>query len=101
MNVIYHPDAEDEMIIAASYYENQVNGLGTKFLNDLDGTVEDIAKTPETWFTLEDDIKRHQFTHFPFAILYRIVDSKIRIVAVMNLHKKPTYWKNRLNFEQD
>lgn len=96
MKVIYHPEAEDEMIVAASYYENQVNGLGVKFLNDLDETVEDITKSPKTWLTLVNDIKRHQFTHFPFAILYRIVDSKIRIIAVMDLHKKPAYWKNRI-----
>ena len=96
MTVIYHPEAEDEMILAARYYENQVNGLGVKFLDDLDVTVEDIVKSPETWCTIEDDIKRHQFTHFPFAILYRIVSSKIRILAVMDLHKDPDYWKNRL-----
>ena len=96
MNVIYHPDAEDEMIATAKYYEDQVNGLGIKFLNDLDETVDDIVKSPETWFTLEDDIQRHQFTHFPFAILYRIIDSKIRILAVMNLHQEPDYWKNRI-----
>jgi toxin ParE1/3/4 len=96
MNVIYHPEAEDEMIVAANYYETKVHGLGTKFLNDLDETVEDIVKYPETWFTLEDNIQRHQFTHFPFAILYRIVGLRIRILAVMDLHKKPAYWKNRI-----
>jgi len=53
MNVIYHPDAEDEMVVAASYYENQVNGLDLKFLNNLDETVKNIVKSPETWFTLE------------------------------------------------
>lgn len=84
------------MIVAARYYENKANGLGGKFLNDLDETVEDIVKSPETWFTLEDDIQRHQFTHFPFAILYRIIDSRIRILAVMNLHKEPDYGQNRI-----
>ena len=59
MNVIYHPNAEYEMVVAASYYEDQVNGLGIKFLNDIDETVDDIVKSPETWFTLEYDIQRH------------------------------------------
>ena len=96
MNVIYHPEAEEEMIVAANYYENEVNGLGIKFLDDLDQTVEEIVKSPETWITLGGNIKRHQFTHFPFAILYRILDSKIRILAVMNLHKEPNYWQTRI-----
>lgn len=96
MNVIYHPEAENEMIVASSYYEDQTKGLGIKFLDDLDQTVEEIVKCPETWITLGDDIKRHQFTHFPFAILYRIIDPQIRILAVMNLHREPNYWKNRI-----
>ena len=95
MNVIYHPEAEDELIEAASYYEDQAKGLGSKFLNDLDQTVRDIVKCPETWITLGGNIKRHQFTHFPFAIIYRIIGSKIRILAVMNLHREPNYWKTR------
>jgi hypothetical protein len=32
---------------------------------------------------------------FPYGILYRIVENNIRIMAVMNLHRKPGYWKNR------
>jgi hypothetical protein len=27
MNVIYHPEAEEEMIATVSYYENQADGL--------------------------------------------------------------------------
>jgi hypothetical protein len=96
MNVIYHPEAEEEMIATVSYYENQADGLGIKFLDDLDQTVEEIVKCPETWITLGENLKRHQFTHFPFAILYQIIDSKIRILAVMNLHKEPNYWKTRI-----
>ncbi len=95
MQVIYHPLAENEMIESAKYYSSQAFGLGIKFLNDLDKTIEEIIENPTTWITLDGDIRRHQFTHFPFGILYRIVDEKIRIVAVMNLHRKPNYWKNR------
>lgn len=36
MIAIYHPEAEDEMIVAARYYENEASGLGVKFLDDLD-----------------------------------------------------------------
>ncbi len=95
MQIIYHPFAEEEMIIAAKYYNSQASGLGIKFLNDFDNTIDEIIETPNTWITLDEDIKRHQLSHFPFGILYRIVENNIRIIAVMNLHKKPNYWKNR------
>ncbi len=59
-------------------------------------TLIKIIKCPDTWITIDGDIRRHLFTHFPFAVLYRIFDSKIRILAVMNLHREPNYWKNRI-----
>ena len=95
MQIIYHPEAEEEMILASKYYESQVKGLGIKFLDDFDQTVDEISNSPGMWITIGDDIKRHQFTHFPFAILYRVVASKIRVLAVMNLHREPNYWAKR------
>ncbi len=95
MQIIYHPEAEEEMISASKYYESQVEGLGIKFLDDLDQTVDEISNSPGMWITISEDIKRHQFTHFPFAIIYRVVASKIRVLAVMNLHREPNYWVKR------
>jgi len=95
VQVIYHPDAEEEMLAAARYYERQAENLGFKFLDDLDKTVEDIVDFPETWLVLEDDYRRHEFTHFPFAVIYRIVSFEIRITAVMHMHRDPDYWKKR------
>lgn len=96
MTVIYHPAAEEEVVAAVTYYETQVAGLGIRFIDDLDKTIEDVANSPKTWILLEDGIRRHQFTHFPFAVLYKLADSQIRVLAVMNLHREPGYWKNRV-----
>ncbi len=89
MTVIYHPAAEDEVVEAVTYYETQAEGLGVRFIDDLDKTVEDVVNFPETWILLEDGIRRHQFIHFPFAVLYKLADSQIRVLAVMNLHQEP------------
>ncbi len=32
---------------------------------------------------------------FPYALLYKIKPSGIRILAVMNLKRRPTYWVGR------
>jgi hypothetical protein len=36
MRLIYHPDAESELIEAARYYEIRVATLGIQFLNEAD-----------------------------------------------------------------
>lgn len=95
MNVIYHNEAELEIIHAAKFCESQATGLGRKFLADLDRTVHDIVKYPEAWLIMDGDIHRHLFTHFPFGVIYQLSESKIIVLAMMHLHKKPNYWNNR------
>jgi plasmid stabilization system protein ParE len=46
MRLIYHPDAEAELIEAARYYEGRVARLGAQFLNDADRAVAKIVEHP-------------------------------------------------------
>ena len=38
--IVYHPFALDELIQAAEYYEAKVDGLGQRFLDEIDTAVE-------------------------------------------------------------
>lgn len=93
--VIYHPDAELELARSAMYYEEQCEGLGLRFLGDLDQAVDEIRERPEAWPVLDEEFRRHQLIHFPFGIIYRILPDVIRVLAVMHLHQHPDYWKSR------
>ncbi|HEV7746672.1 MAG TPA: hypothetical protein VGO56_16875 [Pyrinomonadaceae bacterium] len=44
MRLIYHPDAEAELIEAARYYEGRVATLGIQFLDDADRAVSIILR---------------------------------------------------------
>ena len=35
-------------------------------------------------------------TEFPYALLYRVWNEQIEILAVMHLSRKPGYWADRL-----
>jgi len=47
MRLIYHPDAETELIEAAKYYENCVVMLGVQFLDEANRAVAIILKRPD------------------------------------------------------
>ena len=40
MNVVYHREAEAELIVAAQYYESKVPDLGAGFLDEIDAAVQ-------------------------------------------------------------
>jgi hypothetical protein len=45
---------------------------------------------------LEGDIRRALVHRFPYGVLYAEEENRIWIVAVMNLHRQPDYWRERL-----
>jgi toxin ParE1/3/4 len=90
------PEAEQEMLEAARYYESQASGLGVKYLSEIEHAVESIAEFPMTWPKVEGELRRRLVRRFPFGILYRIESEEIIIVAVAHLRRKPGYWKGRI-----
>ena len=63
MNVIYHPEAEEELIAAARFYDERVPGLGADFLNEFDAAVEEIITHPTRWRKVEADFRRVLLSH--------------------------------------
>ena len=68
MRLIYHPDAETELISAAQYYERRVATLGVQFLADADAAVSRIMETPDRWRIIEKDVLSYLIPRFPYAI---------------------------------
>ena len=93
--VKFHPDAEDEMIAAAQYYESQQSQLGRRFLTSVQDAINRIVINPRLYQTIDLDVRRCLTKVFPFGILFRELPDKVVIMAVMHLHRDPDYWKNR------
>lgn len=49
MRLIYHPDAEAELIEAARFYEQRVPSLGGQFLNAAELATGAILDAPQRW----------------------------------------------------
>jgi hypothetical protein len=40
-------------------------------------------------------IRRRLIRRFPYALLYRVKTTEVRILAVMNLKRRPAHWVGR------
>ena len=87
--------AEQEMLDAAHYYEQQATGLGIDFLNKIEFAIHDISEDPERWPVVRTSIHRRLIPRFPYGLLYRIDPDEILILATMHLHRHPDYWIDR------
>jgi hypothetical protein len=95
MNFGFHEIAEEELVSAIEYYEDCQPGLGLCFAEEIYATIERICEFPLAWESIDSKTRRCLTNRFPYGILYRITGNEIRIMAIMNLHRKPGYWKDR------
>ena len=58
-------------------------------------TRERVCSHPRSWTKLDSKTRRCLTSKFPYGVLYRIQGQSIHIMAIMNLHRKPGYWKSR------
>lgn len=96
-NIHFLEPAEEEMLDAALFYESQAYNLGKDFLYIIENTLQDISKNPLRWPTIDYGVRRRLINRFPYAILYKLDDCQIIIIAIMHLHRRPNYWIKRIN----
>ena len=95
MKYFFHEAAEEEFFAVVEYYEKIQLGLGLRFSEEVYSTIKRICEHPDAWTFIDPKTKRCITNQFPYGILYRIENDQVRIMAVMHLHKKPGYWKDR------
>lgn len=96
MNFAFHPEAETEFLEAIAYYEECAPGLGLDFSTEVRTAIQRILAYPLAWQVLEGEIRRALVHRFPYGVLYAVEENRIWIVAIMNLHRQPEYWQERL-----
>ena len=57
--------------------------------------IEAIIKNPTAGKRVRAQVRRRILRTFPYAILYSVHENGIRILAIMNLKRRPLYWVGR------
>lgn len=85
--------AKGDIRRAAKWYERQKEGLGKRFVAEVDAALERIEANPEQYQVVHRNI-RHAITRdFPYGVFYRISGNKISVFAVIHLHRDDGHWK--------
>lgn len=95
MRIELHSDAYDEIEAAKCWYDNQSEGLGDRFMRELDRAMSRIRESPNTWPAYVAGTRRFLLHRFPFAVVYLYDEQTIWVYALMHLRRKPGYWRKR------
>ena len=90
----FHPEAEAEFNDAVDYYDACQAGLGLEFAREVHRQ-ENICDFPLAWTPLSQNTRRCLLRRFPYGVVYQFKAGEIVIIAIMQLNRKPDYWRKR------
>jgi len=95
VRITFNELAERELNEAAQYYEHEQAGLGGAFLLEVRRCTAAIVAHPSAGALVAESIRRRLCQRFPYGLLYTTTSDEVRILAVMNLRRRPGYWVGR------
>lgn len=98
MNVRFLSPAASELEDAINYYESEREGLGARFVSQVQESVKRIINFPESYQKIGKYSRRCLVLKFPYGVIYeyRKNEKEILVVAIANLHREPDYWFSRV-----
>ena len=98
MRIEILPEAQRDLVSGFRFYEDQALGLGRYFLDSLFTDIGLLAShggIHATVFTYHRSLSKR----FPFAIYYRVEDETVRVRAVLDCRRKPSWIRRKLRDE--
>ncbi|WP_199307154.1 type II toxin-antitoxin system RelE/ParE family toxin [Alkalinema sp. FACHB-956] len=94
--LILQPEAEQDVALAFTWYEEQEPGLGEEFLRCVDACVQFIRRNPEMYPIVHESYRRAIVRRFPYVVFYEYSDTIIIIYAVFHCSQNPKKWRGQL-----
>ena len=92
----FRQEAEVDLETSAQWYEQQKEGLGFDFLDEVEKKCSVIKNTPLIFEEVHKELRRVIIDRFPFNIFYLIDGDTIIIVAVIHGSRHPKKWQKRI-----
>lgn len=87
-----------EILAEVTYYHRVEEGLGTKFLEAVEGATALALTYPLAGTPAQYKTRRVFLRDFPFALIYRSDDQGITVYALADHARRPGYWRSRTDY---
>ena len=82
---------------AVGWYESELKGLGSRFLQKLDEAFSKLRENPQHYLKISDPVRRILLKSFPYKVLYLIGDEHtVVVIAILHVKRSKRYIKKRL-----
>jgi len=95
--VIFKPLAQLEVSEAFEWYAQPHIVMGEAFLAELEHTSGLLASNPHLYPRIENELRRANFSHFPYSLFYVIDGDEVNVLSCFHQHRDPRYREGLLN----
>lgn len=98
--VVARPQAEDDVIEAADWYDTQSAGLGGEFIDEILTIFDDLETNPLLYCRRHPtkNIRWRYPERFPYRVIYEVIDEKhlVIVAAVIHAARHDRVWQRRV-----
>jgi toxin ParE1/3/4 len=87
--------AFEDLRLAEAWLEGERPGLGRRFVDTIEGVFQSIGEAPARFPVVHRDVGRALARPFPDGVYFRDLPERVRVVAVVHLHRSQRAWRAR------
>ena len=98
IDLILHPEAEEDMAEASAHYDGIDPELGDAFVAEISRCIRVARGTPLIYPLFFERCRRVPCRRFPYRVIYEVVGDgeAVHVLAVFHQARHPDAWKDRL-----
>ena len=99
---VFLPEAVEELLEAAEWYESRRPGLGAEFLGAVEAAADAVASSPLAAAAWPGSarFRRRVMGNFPYLLIYEVRAGVIEFVATAHGRREPGYWLGRTRTDE-
>jgi toxin ParE1/3/4 len=96
MRVSLHPDAEQDLLEAAAFYEREGSrALAARFVAEFKRVGTLLAAQPNIGTPRSQGLRGLAMNVFPYTVIYRVAEDELKILVVKHDRRRPGYGGSR------
>ncbi len=95
MKIKLSPFAEQDLDDSIEYFNQQKEGLGDEFVNNVIETFERIKENPTQFPKINQNLRKAQTNGFSFNVFFTVKDAIAYILGIFHTSRNPKTMKSR------
>jgi hypothetical protein len=90
--LVWLPEASEDVAFAMEYFEGREPGLGFEFLDEVVDTLQPVLSHPYMFAEVAPGIHRAVIQRFSFGAFYAFDEDGVYLIALIHTSRSPDSW---------